>query len=250
MGGAPPHFSPDNKWYWDGAKWVPASQAPVPPGAHPPLRGLGDVVRQTPLWVKIGAPALIVVLLVAAFALGDGAGRQAESPTAATSPTAAPTSAATQAPTPAATPLPTPTPTTATPHPTSTPAGPSQAELYAQYTAVNARHANRLVQSMTNASESCGAGDTTACANDFQTALGDVKAWEADLNTTPPPDCLKTMDTHLRQALSLYEQGLTAAIQAINGSDLTKLEEATAHISDANDKMSDATAAAETATCP
>lgn len=28
MVNAPPQFSPDGKWWWDGSKWVPASQAP------------------------------------------------------------------------------------------------------------------------------------------------------------------------------------------------------------------------------
>jgi hypothetical protein len=29
-GGAPLHYSPDGKWWWDGERWVPAKQTPQP----------------------------------------------------------------------------------------------------------------------------------------------------------------------------------------------------------------------------
>ena len=34
---AAPHWSPDGFWWWDGARWVPAAQAPMPP---PPAAAL------------------------------------------------------------------------------------------------------------------------------------------------------------------------------------------------------------------
>jgi hypothetical protein len=31
-----PHWSPDRLWWWDGARWIPASQVPVTPIPPPP----------------------------------------------------------------------------------------------------------------------------------------------------------------------------------------------------------------------
>lgn len=33
--GYEPRWSPDGMWYWDGAKWIPASQVPIPPPPSP-----------------------------------------------------------------------------------------------------------------------------------------------------------------------------------------------------------------------
>lgn len=29
--GPEPRWSPDGMWYWDGARWIPSNQAPIPP---------------------------------------------------------------------------------------------------------------------------------------------------------------------------------------------------------------------------
>ena len=34
-GGAPPQFSPDGQWWWDGRTWLPAAQAPQQPTPQP-----------------------------------------------------------------------------------------------------------------------------------------------------------------------------------------------------------------------
>jgi hypothetical protein len=100
---AQPQYSPDGKWWWDGAKWVAAQQAAPAPGGPigPPRRR-----RRWP-WVVGGLAVLALIGIIAAAANGGGG-----SPKAATSPTTAPThAAAAQA--------------AVTPKPTATPAAPA-----------------------------------------------------------------------------------------------------------------------------
>lgn len=43
---APPQFSPDGQWWWNGTQWVPAAQAAAPQGYPPP--GYGQPYGQAP----------------------------------------------------------------------------------------------------------------------------------------------------------------------------------------------------------
>jgi hypothetical protein len=65
-----PHWSPDGFWWWDGEKWVPAAQAPMPP---PPSMPPGYFQMPPPMEIK-PSPGLrtflIVVLAIDAFLFG------------------------------------------------------------------------------------------------------------------------------------------------------------------------------------
>lgn len=76
MTSAPPQFSPDGQWWWDGTQWVPAAQAPQPsyPGygqagygypAPPPVQNDGKAVASLVLgivwvWGLASIPAVIL----------------------------------------------------------------------------------------------------------------------------------------------------------------------------------------------
>lgn len=65
-----PHMSPDGFWWWDGERWVPAAQAPMPP---PPTMPPGYYQMPPPLelWPSPGLrPFLIVVLFIDAIFFG------------------------------------------------------------------------------------------------------------------------------------------------------------------------------------
>lgn len=65
--GIPPQWSPDWQWWWDGVRWVPASQAPMAPPTHVSAAPTG------PSWaVKAAKIAGIVVgyLMAALFIIG------------------------------------------------------------------------------------------------------------------------------------------------------------------------------------
>jgi hypothetical protein len=65
--GYEPRWSPDGMWYWDGARWVPASQAPIPP---PPSPAGYPYVQAAPYVPYVWKPSpglrtfLIVVLAI------------------------------------------------------------------------------------------------------------------------------------------------------------------------------------------
>ena len=64
-----PHWSPDGFWWWDGEKWVPAQQAPMPPPPMPP--GYYQLQPLPPLQPSPGLrPFLIVVLVIDAVLFG------------------------------------------------------------------------------------------------------------------------------------------------------------------------------------
>lgn len=80
-GGAEPQWSQDRAWYWDGSKWVPASQAPEPPPAGitpPPPPPAAPTMLPTPDPAPIrtaaragGVPSwLAIVGLVLCFPVG------------------------------------------------------------------------------------------------------------------------------------------------------------------------------------
>ena len=59
----PPQFSPDGKWRWDGAKWVPASEALPEAPAWQVVQTEGGPVSVAPLAVREAIPSLLLMKL-------------------------------------------------------------------------------------------------------------------------------------------------------------------------------------------
>lgn len=60
-----PQFSPDRQWWWDGTRWMPASQAPQQPVPPPSRRA-----RRWP-WIVGGTVALLFVFSVCVAAIAN-----------------------------------------------------------------------------------------------------------------------------------------------------------------------------------
>lgn len=64
--GAGPQYSPDRQWWWTGSQWVPASQAPAPPG--PPLAPTPPAAPIPPRATRsAGLPRWLVVVAAILF---------------------------------------------------------------------------------------------------------------------------------------------------------------------------------------
>jgi len=139
--GAPPQYSPDGKWWWDGSRWAPVKGAVAPTASATPR-----MPHQRPsFWIVLGVIALLVTGVCGA-AVANNASTQARVSTASVAstrrpaagpsepagpstptPIASPAARATAAP--MATPTPPPAPTVAPPlaaaPPTAAPATPA-----------------------------------------------------------------------------------------------------------------------------
>jgi hypothetical protein len=125
-GGAPPQYSPDGKWWWDGSKWVaveqPATSAPVGLSPTSGATARARLPHQTRrFWIGLGVLVLALTGIGVCFAAVPLHSNPAGSVAVAT-PTEQQTTAPTSTPTPASTPRPSPTLTpTPLPAPTAAP---------------------------------------------------------------------------------------------------------------------------------
>ena len=58
---APPQYSPDGRWWWNGATWLPAP--PSPTGPFPQPWGAVPAVRYAGFWIRLVAYLVDAVLL-------------------------------------------------------------------------------------------------------------------------------------------------------------------------------------------
>ncbi|HVC03123.1 MAG TPA: RDD family protein [Candidatus Acidoferrales bacterium] len=58
---APPQYSPDGRWWWNGATWLPAPPSPV--GSFPQPWGALRSVRYAGFWIRLVAYLVDAVLL-------------------------------------------------------------------------------------------------------------------------------------------------------------------------------------------
>jgi hypothetical protein len=221
---APPQYSPDGRWWWNGRAWVRVNW-PVQTwddtwderaSEEEPRR------RRTPavLWVGVIALLALLVLafgatLVSWFPLqGLGVGGQAV-PSAPAAPAA---------------------PAQATPAPTATPQDGAAAGPDA-YRQVVTSDAARFQTAGQNVADRCAPGALGQGTGDCRAALQSmddaVQRFQADLAGTTVPACLQPADAELRTALNQYHQGIRQELDGIDHQDLGAISQGAGTLSDA-----------------
>jgi hypothetical protein len=216
---APPQYSPDGQWWWNGRAWVRVTW-PVQTWADTTSDAVFDDEeprRQTPAVLWVGLIALLALLLLAFGATivnwfpiqGLGTGGQAV-------PTAPPAPPATAPP--------------ATPAPTATPqAGTDAIGAYKQVVANDLPGFQAAGQAVT---ASCTADalrqGTATCQAALQSMDDSVQHFQSDLAATPVPACLQPADAEIRSSLALYHEGIQKGLQGIDDQDLGAIIQAAA----------------------
>jgi hypothetical protein len=209
---APPQYSPDGRWWWNGRAWVRVTW-PVQTWAEATdelvLDDDEDPRRRTPAVLWVGLIALLALLLLAFGATitnllplqGLGIGGQA-----------APTAPAIGAP---AKPAPTAAPT-ATPQTES-----DGADAYRQVIANDFPGFQAAGESVAS---SCTADalqqGTDTCRAALQSMDNAVQHFQSDLSATPVPACLRPADAEIRSSLALYHEGIQKGLKGIDDEDL------------------------------
>ena len=223
---APPQYSPDGHWWWNGRAWVQVTW-PVQTWAQ----STDDVVyddeeprRRTPgvLWVGLIALLALLVLAFGATIVNmlplqvPGIGGQA-APTAPArpAPTAAPTAA----------------PQSAT----------NAVDAYKQVVANDLPGFQAAGQAVTNGCT----GDalrqgTDACRAALQSMDDSVQHFQSDLAATPVPACLQPADAEIRSSLALYHEGIQKGLQGIDNEDLGAIVQSAAVLNLATSHAQDA----------
>ena len=228
---APPQYSPDGRWWWNGRAWVRVTW-PVQAWAE----STDDVAddeeprRRTPGVLWVGLIALLALLLLAFGATivswfplqGLGIGGQAV-------PTARPIG------TPAK-------PAQPTAAPTATPrAGTDAVDAYRQVVANDLPGFQATGQSV---AASCTANalrhDVDTCRAALQSMDDSVQHFQSDLAATPVLACLQPADAELRSSLALYHEGIQKGLQGIDSEDLGTVVQAAAVLSLATNHAQDA----------
>jgi hypothetical protein len=225
---APPQYSPDGQWWWNGRAWVRVTWS-VQTGAATADDAVFDDEeprRRSPAVLWVGLIALLALLLLAFGATianwfpiqGLGIGGQAV-------PTAPPATAP-----------------PATPAPTATPqAGTDAIDTYKQVVANDFPGFQAAGQAVTN---SCTADalrqSTVTCQAALQSMDDSVQHFQADLAATPVPACLQPADAEIRSSLALYHEGIQKGLQAIDDQDLGGIIQAAAVLNVATNHAQDA----------
>lgn len=222
---APPQYSPDGRWWWNGSAWVRVTW-PVQPWADVPDRPDDEEEprRRTPAVLWVGVIALLVLLLLA---FGASIVSWASLQVPGIGGLAAPTAPATAAPAAPATP--------ARPAPTATPqSGSSGVEAYQQVVGADAARFQAAGQTV---ADRCSAGalvrGTDGCRAALQAMDDSVQRFQADLAATSAPACLQPADAELRTALSQYHQGIQQELTGIDNQDLGAVTQGAATLGDA-----------------
>jgi len=234
---APPQYSPDGQWWWNGRSWVRVTWAvqgrsnPWPRPAYDP--GVSDERlhddslyeeeprRRTPAAIWIGLIALLALLVLAFGASlmnwaslqglgGLGIGVQ----TTPAPPTVAPTAAPTAAPQTAG----------------------SGVDGYRQVVAGDAARFQTAGQTVADRCAPSALGDgTQACRSALRSMDDTVQGFQADLSGMTVPACLQPADTQLRTALAQYHQGIRQELDGIDNQDLAAVAQGAGTLSDATD---------------
>jgi len=214
---APPQYSPDGRWWWNGQAWVRVTwpvqtwdqSREVPAEEEEPR-------RRTPGVLWVGVIALLTLLALAFGATvvnwfsvqGLGIGRQA-----------VPTAPATAAPAVPATAAPSDTPQD----------GASGADAYRLLVTSDAARFQAAGQVV---ADRCAPGalqqGTGGCRAALQSLDDVVQRFRADLSRTQVPACLQPADTELRSALAQYHQGIRQELDGFDNQDLVAISQGAA----------------------
>ena len=201
--------SPDGKYLWNGAAWIP-------------LKTKGHLVRN--VGIVVGALLLIGI----GTTLANGGANQVQQ------------GASDSFKSPAASPQ-------ATSHATAKSTAPSQATLLAAYKAVVAQDNPTEETDISAITTDAGAQDAASLAIDAQVWQVDIKAYLADL--PKPPTCLQTADTELRAGLDAYLAAATDIEAGATALDATLLQRAISEMATGTTHFNATTAAVNAASC-
>jgi hypothetical protein len=222
---APPQYSPDGQWWWNGQSWVRVTWA---------VQGRGGLDgrtydervfdeeprRRTPGVLWVGLIALLLLLLLAFGAsfvnwtslqgLGLGLGGQA-------------------------TPAPTAPAAPATPAPTATPqSGTAGSGAYQQVVSADIARFQAAGQTVENrCTLAAVVRDSSGCRAALQAMDDSVQGFQNDLSGVTAPACLQPADSQLRTALSEYHQGIQQELNGIDNQDLGAVAQGAGTLNDA-----------------
>ncbi|HXM57056.1 MAG TPA: hypothetical protein VOB72_16770 [Candidatus Dormibacteraeota bacterium] len=205
---APPQYSDDGRWWWNGQRWVPVTW-PVPgaydavppeyPWRQPERR------RRTPgaLWIALLALILLLVLAAGGGAVtwiaqqGPGFGLGARAGPAA--------------------------PTIPAPAPGASPATGDASATVDGYRQLVAADASRFQSAGQAVADRCSPSALRSGTGDCQDALQSLddatQRFRSDLDAHPAPSCLQPADQELRTALDLYHQGAEQELTGLRRGD-------------------------------
>lgn len=215
-------YSPDGKWWWDGEQWQPAGgalQVSGPPPRDPPYRRPW-LVYGVALWVLsvgslVGLAAFLGVQLAHALLTGGIVSAMPGH------------SAVHHSPRPSAT-ISRPSPTPAL----------SQRQLAVRYTQLLTIDGQRIDRQFAAVDQECARpGELPTCRAALVSLQGTVHGFQKDLAESPVPDCLRSTNGQLEDALALFDQGTGRAISGIDRQDPTQIVAATQLIQQANDRI-------------
>lgn len=214
---APPQYSPDGRWWWNGRAWVRVTW---------PVQTAGDAWdddrsyeeeprRRTPAVLWVGLIALLALLVLAfgasfiSWASAPGIGFGALNAPRTTAP--------------------------ATPAPTATPR--SATATVDGYRQVVTADASRFQAAGQDVADRCAASalrsGTADCRAALQSMDDSVQGFQTDLAGMTAPACLQPADQQLRTALSEYHQGIQQELNGIDHQDVIAITQGAGTLSDA-----------------
>jgi hypothetical protein len=221
-------LSEDGRWRWDGQAWQPVAAAP---GLVTPATKQSHKV----LWAVIIGAILFVGICTVAVARAPGSQQGASDGAAAANRAGTGTV----------------TPQWPTANQPSTPTpGLSQHDLRVRYAKVTSQDSANLVNALSSITSSCGSGNTILCRGAVQRNLDQTNNFLADLDRTPPPDCLKDTDAQLRLALNTFKSGEQQIITGIDQNNAAMVNQGSALIVQANGQIDRTNTLIERANCP
>jgi hypothetical protein len=236
---APPQYSPDGRWWWNGQSWVRVTWAVQPQSGWNESATYDERLfeeeprRRTPGVLWIGLIALFGLLVLAfgasflnwASLQGLGLGLHA------------PAAPAIQAP--------------ATPAPTATPqSGSAGTSAYQQVVSADIARFQAAGQDVENrCAPAALAQGSSDCRAALQAMDGTVQGFQNDLAGVTPPACLQSADSPLRTALTEYHQGIQQEIDGIDNQDLGAIAQGAGTLNDATSHAQTAATQFQNSTC-
>jgi hypothetical protein len=235
---APPQYSPDGRWWWNGQSWVRVTWSVQPQSgwdtsAYDERVAEEEPRRRAPGVLWIGLIALFVLLLLAfggslvnwASLQGLGLGVRA------------PAVPGTQAP--------------ATPAPTASPqSGSAGTGAYQQVVTADIARFQAAGQDVENrCAPAALAQGTSDCRAALQAMDGTVQGFQSDLSVVTPPACLQSADSQLRTALTEYHQGIQQELTGLDNQDLGAVAQGAGTLSDATGHAQNAAAQFQSSSC-